>query len=246
MLLHPDKKFVNFLISGLREGFDIGYSGPEQNRISRNLVSAVQNSSVIDEYLKTEVSGGRIHGPFLYPPFDHFQCNPIGVVPKKTPGKFRVIMDLSYPPGNSINDYIDKEEFSLRYVTTDTAVKFIQARGPGCFLSKIDIAQAFRLIPVAPSCWSLLGIFWENRYYFDTRLSMGGRSSPSLFNNLPEAIEWVLKNNYDLDMVCHLLDDFLGVEDPNEKGIAIDIMTKLFKRLGVPLAPDKIEGPLTV
>ena len=93
-------------------------------------------------------------------------------------------MDLSYPPGKSVNDFIDKEEFSLKYVTIDQAIEKIQILGKGCLLSKVDIAQAFRIIPVSPQCWNLLGIFWRNKYYLDTRLSMGGRSSPCLFDFL--------------------------------------------------------------
>ena len=57
----------------------------------------------------------------------------------KTPWKFRAIMDLSYPPGDAINDFIDKEEFSLRYVTVGRAAVYILELGKGCYLNKIDI-----------------------------------------------------------------------------------------------------------
>ena len=140
-------------------------------------------------YLQQEVNEARIMGPYNSPPLEHFQCHPIGIVPKKTPGKLWTIMDLSYPEGHSINDFIDKEEFSLQYVTVDKAVSFILELGPGCFLSNIDIAQAFRIIPASPAQWNLLGIFWKNQFYIDTRLSMGGRSSPGIFDNLPVALE---------------------------------------------------------
>ena len=95
LIHHPDQHFVNFLISGLRYGFDIGYFGPDCSRISRNLLSADKSPLLVDEYLKKEVEGGRIFGPFPSPPFENFQCHPIGIVPKKTPGKFRSITDLS-------------------------------------------------------------------------------------------------------------------------------------------------------
>ena len=122
---HPDKDFVEFVSQGFRLGFDIGYFGPDRSRVSRNLQSANENPEVVDVYLRDEIGKGRIMGPFESPPFENFQCQPIGIVPKKTPGKFRTIMDLSYPEGSSINDFINKEELSLKYVTVDRAIKFI-------------------------------------------------------------------------------------------------------------------------
>ena len=50
------------------------------------------------------------------------QCHPIGVVPRKEPGKFHTILHLSYPPGDSVNDFIPKDEYSLRYITVDKAI----------------------------------------------------------------------------------------------------------------------------
>ena len=114
LLYHPDKDFVSYLVTGLVEGFDIAYFRPEIDRISRNLTSSVNNPACVNHYLEVEIDVGRIFGLFNEKPFETFQCNPIGIVPNKCPGKFRAIMDLSYPHGDSINDLIDKEEFSLR------------------------------------------------------------------------------------------------------------------------------------
>ena len=241
---HPDTTFVSYLISGLLEGFYIGCFGPERTRISRNLRSAEDNPLQVQEYLEKELKAGRILGPFQSPPLPDFQCHPIGIVPKKTPKKFRAIMDLSYPEGESINDYICKEEFSLKYVTVDKAITFRQKWGTGCLLSKIDIAEAFRIIPVSPLQWHLLGIFWENEFYVDTRLTMGGRSSPGIFDNLPSALEWICTQNYFIENLCHLLDDYFTAEPAcNPKNL--DIILRVFDTLGVPVAPKKVEGPVT-
>jgi hypothetical protein len=48
----------------------------------------------------------RIAGPFLSPPFQNLVCSPLGLIPKNIPGKFRLIHDLSFPKGNSINSHI--------------------------------------------------------------------------------------------------------------------------------------------
>ncbi len=41
-------------------------------------------------------------------------CSPFGVIPKRgRPGKWRLIVNLSAPKGNSVNDGISKELASL-------------------------------------------------------------------------------------------------------------------------------------
>ena len=231
------------MIEGFTEGFEIGYHGPDRHRISRNLKSADTNPDVVEKYLKEEIGKGRIVGPFSSPPLENLQCQPIGIVPKKQPGKFRTIMDLSYPEGSSVNDFIDKEEFSLKYVTIDRAIEFIQLLGPGCFLNKVDIEGVFRIIPVSPRDFNLLGICWKDRFYYDTRLSMGGRSSPGLFDKFASALEWIAINNYELVHTCHLLDDFLTVEAPSNKGKGLKKLLQFFDILNVPVASHKVEGP---
>ena len=68
------------------------------------------------------------------------------------------------------------------------------------------------LIPIHPADWHLLGIYWQSQYYVDLYLPFGLRSAPFLFNLLSEALEWILKNNYGLKHVLHILDDFFIAE----------------------------------
>ena len=50
-----------------------------------------------------------------------------------------MIMHLSAPPDSSINDGIDKEEFTLRYATFDDAVQMINRLGSNSLLAKIEV-----------------------------------------------------------------------------------------------------------
>ena len=170
--------------------------------------SALDNSDVVDRYIAKELDACRILGPFHKPPFPTYRCSPIGVAPKKAPGTFRLIMDLSFPQGGSVNDSIDKSDFSLSYITVDNAIDYILQLGSGCWLSKVDIESAFRIVPVKPSQWHLLGFLWKEKYYFDKVLSMGGRSSPCIFNSISEAAEYICRHNYDVSWSIHLLYDF--------------------------------------
>ena len=74
---------------------------------------------------------------------------------------------------------------------------------------------------------------------------MGCRSSSSKFDMLPVALEWICINNFNVNYLCHLLDDFLAVEPPAEKGKSLREILHVFDKLGIPVANDKVEGPVT-
>lgn len=46
-----------------------------------------------------EIQAGRVLDPFSVPPLPNLRVSPLGADPKKTPGEFRLINDLSYPWG---------------------------------------------------------------------------------------------------------------------------------------------------
>ena len=80
---NPNSDFSNSLINALLFGTHVGHTGPEKNRVSRNLISAVQHPEVVSSNLTNEISLGRVAGPFPFPPLRHSQCHPLGGVPKK-------------------------------------------------------------------------------------------------------------------------------------------------------------------
>ncbi|KAM9323893.1 complement factor B-like [Gastrophryne carolinensis] len=89
-------------------------------------------------------------GPFTDPPVDGMVVSPLGVVPKKEKGKFRLIHHLSFPKGGSVNDGIDRELSSVAYTSFDFALAMVREAGPGALMGKTDIEAAFRLLPVHP------------------------------------------------------------------------------------------------
>ena len=178
----------------------------------------------------------------------NLQCSGVGVVPKKT-GGWRMIMHLSAPHGQSINDYINKEDFTFRYSRIDDAIRLIKlAGGKGAMLAKVDIKSAFRIIPVRPEDRELLGIHWRDKFYIDRCLPFGLRSAPFLFNQVAQTLEWILHNNYSISKILHYLDDFLLVGSPtsDECQQALATMLEVCAKLGFPIAPDKLEGPAQI
>ena len=86
------------------------------------------------------------------------------------PNKWRLIVDLSYPKGHIVNDGIPKSLCSLSYISVDDAINQIIAIGPNTLLTKLDIKNAFQLLPVHPTDRHLLAMEWENAIYLDTCL----------------------------------------------------------------------------
>lgn len=54
-------------------------------------------------------------GPFITPPVANLRVSPLGIVPKKASGEYRLINHLSYRKGNSVNDRIPEQLCSVRY-----------------------------------------------------------------------------------------------------------------------------------
>ena len=70
-----------------------------------------------------------------------------------------MITDFSSPKGYSINDFIPNEEAIVHYENFNRAVDIVSELGRGTLLAKLDVKSAFRMCPVAPSDWHLLGLF---------------------------------------------------------------------------------------
>ena len=120
---------------------------------------------MVDAKISKELEAGRLAGPFRTRPFYPFWISPLGVVPKKTPEEFRLIHHFSYPRGSSVNDAISPDHTSVSYATIAHAIRHIKTTGRGCFLAKTDVKNAFRIIPIRPLDYSLLGMRWRNFYY---------------------------------------------------------------------------------
>ena len=117
------------MIHGFTYGFQIGCFGvpPRDNTQVGNLKSADEFSGVIDRKLSKELVMGRILGPYtILPAMAKFRVSPLGVVPKKAKGEFRMIHHLSYPEGESVNDFIPDEMSSVTYAKIQDATSFIQ------------------------------------------------------------------------------------------------------------------------
>ena len=201
---------------------------------------------MVDSFLSAQLEQGYLLGPF--PPQDcpAVITSSLAVIPKKTFGKWRVIVDLSRPKGHSVNDSLLRQHTHLAYASVEDAAHIMHHLGQGSLLAKLDIKDAYRMVPIHPYDRRFLGIQWKNNVYVDCQLPFGLASAPAIFCALSQALEWILRQR-GVGSVLHYIDDFLLLGPPNSPRCAHDLALTLSTcaELGIPLAQEKIEGPVT-
>ena len=246
--LHPDQKLVQYLMRGFTQGFRIGFDYRcELKGAKKNMHSATQHPMVIDNYLPDELKASRVLRPFQTQDISpSVHVSRFGVIPKKHRNAWRLIVDLSAPDTLSVNDGISPELCSLEYTKISDVVTELNKMGPGTLLAKIDIKSAYRIIPVHPADRHLLGMSWKGGIYVDTALPFGLRSAPKIFNAVADMLEWILQQ-HGVSQLWHYLDDYItvGAAGSDECHWNCQIITSMCELLGVPLAPEKCEGPQT-
>lgn len=247
--LHPDQSFVHYILSGIKYGFHIGADRASLSLkpATGNLPSVHQHPQLVQKHITEEVSAHRLLGPLPDHLVAHCHASPIGLIPKPhQPGKWRLIVDLSSPRGNSVNDGIAVSACHMHYSSVLDAATMIRELGPGTLLAKMDLHQAYRNIPVHADDHPLQAIRWGQHTYVDTALPFGLRSVPKRFSAVADTLAWVMSAN-GVTRHLHYLDDFLFLGPPNHDECASSLHTALqvCSQLGVPVANHKTEGPTT-
>ncbi|CAG2187298.1 unnamed protein product [Mytilus edulis] len=213
---HPDRHFVKYLLDGITNGFD--------TMVSKTELPTVECKNLQSAFRNPDsvdiIIKQEVDKGYLVGPF------------KKLPfDRYRVS---------------PIEQCSLSYVKIDDAINAIKEFGRLSILNKADIADAFKQLGIKRDQHHLYCIKWRNLYYYYVRLCFGSRSSPKIFDNLSVAICWIAKNNYNIPVILHLLDDFLTVQASDTSGDrTMALITLIFNRLNIPLSKKKTVGPHT-
>ena len=246
---HPDRQFVNYILTGIRKGVHIGVERSVTLHRTRagNLPSVHSMPDLVGQHIQEERAAGRLLGPLPPALARDCQVSPIGLIPKPhQPGRWRLIVDLSSPRGSSVNDAISVDRCHLHYTSVLEAAALIRHLGKGTLLAKIDLHQAYRMVPVHADDHPLLGIQWQNSTFVDTALPFGLRSAPKIFSAFSDALAWVLYAR-GVAWQLHYLDDFLfmGLPGSTSCARALQVTMDTCRQLGVPVATHKTEGPAT-
>lgn len=249
---HPDKILASTILDYLDNGAPVGFEGPVFSHVSPNWKSTVTFKDAVKQTIVKDVELGRKSGPFKYPPLPGFIGSPMGAYLKKHSKKIRLIHDLSWPPGSSVNDYIPKTPFSVDYISVDNAVREVKRYGVNTLMCKVDLADAYKQVIVRPEDWRLLGSTWQDEkgnieYYVDHVLPFGMRSSAKIFDNIASGLEFCMLLGGATN-VCHYLDDFYsaGGATSEECKINLETMLRVCQETGVKVNMDKVVGPTTV
>lgn len=243
---YPDPATARELVHGFQFGFSLHFTGIRSSIIAKNMLSATSHSAQLHQKIFQEVQLGRIAGPFSNIPISNLRCSPIGVVPKKQ-GGWRMICNLSAPQGQSVNDFIDPDQCSVQYTSFDNTTTMISKLGRSALLGKKDIANAFRLLPIRPEDFPLLGFHFNNKYYIDKCLPFGCSIACATFVKFSSAMHWIIEHTAKASSMVHYLDDFLfaGSATSNTCLHLMNSFDQVCHELGVPISHEKTEGPAT-
>lgn len=169
----------NKLIQGFSFGFKINsVIKKADQKFPNNHRSAGENPEVVVQNINKEILKGRIRGPLSTGRLITLFALPLGLVPNKNEsGSFRLIHDLSFPKRFSVNFWTPPEYTSVSYQNIETVIELVQENGFKCLMSKAEIQDAFRLIPIHPAEYHLLGFQWDGQFYHDAALPMGASAS---------------------------------------------------------------------
>ena len=235
-----DREVVQFL----QFGWPLNHDGRKVTVTLDNHASAKQYPDQMWHYICKEWRLGCLLGPFLRLPWqEQVAVSPMSTRPKREGNSRRVIMDLSWlRNGESVNDGISKTEYmnqpmELLYPTVDHICKRVHKLGTWCRGYRKDMLRAFKQIPMDPSAWLLLGIFWEGLIFFDKTAMMGSQSAPYVCQQMTNVIHHIMKNlNY---FVFNYIDDFMDLKDLKVAWQSYWTLGRLLRDLGVSEAEDK-------
>lgn len=142
------------MVAGLRDGFQIGflYEKSKQKKTLKNMQSAYEHPEVVSSYLQKECKEVQVVGP-LHP---EVKISLFGVILKKQPGAWRVILDLSSP--EMMESVLICALCLMCQLMMQLIISLSYSERPQGLLSKIDIKNVYRIIPIHLDNRHLLGM----------------------------------------------------------------------------------------
>ena len=238
------------VIDLLKYGFPLAHNGNTGNTEQPgNHKGAREFPEEIRRILKKEVDTRAVLGPFVKSPFKVTFFLPLNSVPKKESTTRRLILDLSYPEGNSINDGVHKdvylgEESKLSLPSVDNLVEKIVELGRNCKIFKIDLSRAYHQIYGDPFSYNKLAYMFEDKIYADCTLSMGSRSSARCCQRVSSVVVFIFgKRGH---FAINFLDDIGGAETAEKAEEAFKQLRQILIDMGLQEAYEKSVAPCTV
>lgn len=241
----------NEICQYFRYGWPIGYhkSSPPKS-VSDNHPSALQHPEHVKEFIKIELGFKALVGPFEEPPFTPWtRCSPVMTRPKKDSLLRRVIVDLTFPAGEGVNDGINILDYYGKDITytlpsLGDLVSRLQICGRGALVWKSDLARAYRQLRADPIDTPLLGIKVDGLYYLDLCPPFSCKTSSAACQRMANAVVFLMRQAGFFTLAY--LDDFGGCESDHQTATrSYAHFNELTQRLGLQLASHKCLPPTT-
>ena len=233
-----------YISQGFKHGFKLGLK-PNPHLRASNKASGRQHQSVLLEKLQAELDLGRIIGPFNKPPIPEMMISPMYCIPKPNSSKWRMIFNLSAPNGTSVNDNIPDFNRVVTYCDIKSVVTHILSLSStdDIFFAKLDLSDAYRMVPMAKSEWKYLGMKVGKHFFVDCRLPMGAGSSCQVFQRISDMLKWLFASiQHDPCRIFNYLDDFLIVSHGEAQcNRILDRILDISHEVNVPIASHKTE-----
>ena len=236
------------LLQLIRFGFplDFNRSCPLTHK-QANHKSAMEFPNDINAYIEEEKKYNALLGPFDSHPISSGHCSPFMTRAKPNSDRRRVIVDLSWPIGASVNAGIGKTSylgstFSLTFPTVDDITKQLKSIGRGALIYKVDVSRAFRHVKIDPGYFDLLGLEWQG-VYVDTCVPFGTRHGSQIFQHLSDAVRYMMRQKGFL--MVDYIDDYVGMGVPSVAWASYSALTDLMGELGLTISDKKLVAPST-
>ena len=257
-----DKDKTAYLIDGFRNGFSLGYEGPQDRHDEvNNIPLKIRNRVMLWNKVMKEVKLGRYAGPFKRLPFKSYIQFPIGLVPKDKGKQTRLIFHLSFDFGEehdkkSVNFFIPDNKCTVKYRDLDHAVrvslKIMDNFGDSCtiFYSKTDLMSTFRVVPLKVSQYWMLCMYAyhpvtnKKLYFCDKMLPFGAGSSCAIYQSFSNCLQHIVEHQIGQNWTCtNYLDDFCFQSESEEDlcNWMVRQFLQLCKDINCPVSDDKTE-----
>lgn len=244
---YHDQQLVQFIKYGWPLGFNMDQPPASVND---NHASATIHMSHVYKYIQKELECDAILGPFDQCPFSPwFRTSPMMSRPKRDSSDRRIILDLSFPVGQGVNQGIDTKDhlgvditYSLPSVQDVT--ELIKIYGSGAFMWKADLTRAYRQLRADPLDSPLLGMVVDGKIYIDRCPPFGCRSSAAFCQRVANALSFMMaKRGF---KIISYLDDFAACCPTKEQALdSFSSFIDLANSLGLKLATHKSSAPAT-
>ena len=145
---YHDAEIVDYLCYGWPGGY-VAQNPPKPTTVNHPSATGFNETEHVAKFINTELQKGAMLGPFKASPFDKWnQTSPLMTCPKKQSANRRVIIDLSFPVGHSVNDGVPKnvfqgEDVNYSLPTLQDLVEIVKKNSRDSYLWKADLERAY-------------------------------------------------------------------------------------------------------